>query len=253
VVTAAEVVLVAALARTATQAPFSARGGELGFLRHLPDQDPVHALVFATHRVALAGAVWLLATTVLSVAAVSVRRPRLVRASVALTTPALRRLVAAAVLSVGTLGPVAAAGAAEEPPPSVAVRDGRAVAVSATGDPGPAVRATPAVVPTDPDSPTPTGTGVVVPTDPDSATDSPTATATGAGGATVSVTVAPGDSLWELTRAALARESGRAPVEVGNDEVAPRWLLVCEANQSRVRSGDVDLLAPGEEVVIPAG
>ena len=249
--TAAEVVLVAALARTATQAPFSARGGELGFLRHLADQDPVHALVFATHRVALAGAVWLLATTVLSVAAVSVRRPRLVRASVALTTPALRRLVAAAVLSVGTLGPVAAAGAAEEPPPSVAVRDGRAVAVSATGDPGPAVRATPAVVPTDPDSPTPTGTGVVVPTDPDSPTDSPTGT--GAGGATVSVTVAPGDSLWELTRAALARESGRAPVEVGNDEVAPRWLLVCEANQSRVRSGDVDLLAPGEEVVIPAG
>jgi nucleoid-associated protein YgaU len=67
----------------------------------------------------------------------------------------------------------------------------------------------------------------------------------------VVVTVAPGDSLWALTRAAVARETGRGPSAVGDDEVAPRWVRVCAANRDRLQSGDVNVLAPGEAVVIP--
>lgn len=63
------------------------------------------------------------------------------------------------------------------------------------------------------------------------------------------VTVTPGDHLWNLAEARLAQWLGRSPSEA---EIAPYWVRVVEANRNRVRSGDPELIFPGEEVVLPA-
>lgn len=63
------------------------------------------------------------------------------------------------------------------------------------------------------------------------------------------VVVRQGDHLWKLSAQHLARQFDRA---VANSEIAPYWRLTIETNKDRLRSGDPDLIFPGEEVVLPA-
>jgi hypothetical protein len=194
-------------------------------------------LALAAHRVALVLAAWLTLVTLVHLLVARTPRPRAIAVSVRLTPIAVRRLVAAAMITAGTVAAAApGAPAGAEPrsgtgsernrggPVVVSVRDGRA-------DPG--TNAAAAAAPVTPATPAglPLGNGAVAD----------------------AVTVSTGDSLWTLTRDALARESGRDPATIGNDEIAPRWGHVCDANRDRLRSGDVNVLAPGEEVVIPPG
>ena len=65
------------------------------------------------------------------------------------------------------------------------------------------------------------------------------------------VVVVAGDNLWELAARHLAVTSGRARTDVSDVEVAPYWARVCEANRARLSSGDVNLVFPGERVVLP--
>ena len=62
------------------------------------------------------------------------------------------------------------------------------------------------------------------------------------------VTVAGGDHLWKLSEARLFEVLGREPED---SEVSPYWRTVIEANRDRLRSGDPNLIYPGEEVVLP--
>jgi hypothetical protein len=66
------------------------------------------------------------------------------------------------------------------------------------------------------------------------------------------VEVAVGDNLWLIAVSAVARETGREPGTVTDDEVARYWRVVCDVNRDRLRSGDVDLIYPGEVVVLPS-
>jgi nucleoid-associated protein YgaU len=59
------------------------------------------------------------------------------------------------------------------------------------------------------------------------------------------VVVAPGDHLWKISERRLGPAS---PDEV----IAPYWLEVIQANTPRLRSGDPDLIYPGEVVELPA-
>ncbi len=61
--------------------------------------------------------------------------------------------------------------------------------------------------------------------------------------------VAPGDSLWLLAEEELADRWGRVPSE---RETGAYWRRVVEANRDHVRSGDPDVLYPGEIVTLPA-
>lgn len=75
----------------------------------------------------------------------------------------------------------------------------------------------------------------------------PEATATSAEHRSV-VVVEPGDNLWRIAE--------RALVETGVDhptsrQVAGYWAGVIEANRHRLRSGDPDLIYPGEEILLP--
>ena len=61
--------------------------------------------------------------------------------------------------------------------------------------------------------------------------------------------VRPGDNLWSIARAEVARASGRALPS--DDAVAPYWQRVIAANRATLRSGDPSLIFPGEIVALP--
>jgi nucleoid-associated protein YgaU len=63
--------------------------------------------------------------------------------------------------------------------------------------------------------------------------------------------VRPGDNLWVIARARLAEATGRRAAELSNGEIAGYWLRVVDANRGRLRSGDPDLIYPGEDVELP--
>jgi hypothetical protein len=60
-----------------------------------------------------------------------------------------------------------------------------------------------------------------------------------------------GDSLWTIARDRLAEVHGRRAAALSDREVAAYWVTVVEANQGGLRSGDPDLIYPGEEVELP--
>lgn len=64
-----------------------------------------------------------------------------------------------------------------------------------------------------------------------------------------SVVVEPGDHLWKLSQDHLDAKLGRV---AGPEEVTPYWLAVIQANRDRLRSGDPDLIFPGEVIEMPA-
>lgn len=79
----------------------------------------------------------------------------------------------------------------------------------------------------------------------------PDSPATGSGPRDVSVRVRPGDHLWGIARAELARRRGVGADVLDAATVAPYWRGIVEANRHRLRSGDPDVLFPGEVVLLP--
>ena len=59
------------------------------------------------------------------------------------------------------------------------------------------------------------------------------------------VTVRPGDHLWKISERHLG-------VHAPEQRVAPYWLEVIEVNEPHLRSGNPDLIYPGEVVRLPA-
>ncbi|MFN2555598.1 MAG: LysM peptidoglycan-binding domain-containing protein [Nitriliruptorales bacterium] len=58
-----------------------------------------------------------------------------------------------------------------------------------------------------------------------------------------------GDNLWRIAASALRRAHDR---EVSHHEISTSWRLVVQANRRRLRSGDPDLIFPGEQVLLPS-
>ena len=65
------------------------------------------------------------------------------------------------------------------------------------------------------------------------------------GGDAGSVTVVEGDHLWKIS----ARRLGEG---ASDEEISPYWRQVVVVNTPRLRSGDPDLIYPGEIVEVPA-
>jgi len=63
--------------------------------------------------------------------------------------------------------------------------------------------------------------------------------------------VMPGDNLWTIARDHLAEVRGRPATELSDREIAAYWLKVIKANRARLRTGDPDLIYPGEQTVLP--
>jgi len=63
------------------------------------------------------------------------------------------------------------------------------------------------------------------------------------------VIVEKGDHLWRISGHHLHRVLGRQATKV---EISPYWRRVIETNRTKLRSGDPDLIYPGEIVTLPA-
>ncbi len=58
-----------------------------------------------------------------------------------------------------------------------------------------------------------------------------------------------GEHLWSIASQHLEVVSGR--INLAEREIAPYWIRVMDANRSTIRSGDPDLIYPGEQIVLP--
>lgn len=68
-----------------------------------------------------------------------------------------------------------------------------------------------------------------------------------AGEAVSEYTVVRGDHFWSIAHAHLAAELGR---DVTEDEVCAYWSRLVEANRASIRSGDPNLIFPGEVITL---
>jgi nucleoid-associated protein YgaU len=68
-------------------------------------------------------------------------------------------------------------------------------------------------------------------------------------GADTTVIVAKGDHLWKISGHHLHSVLGRPAT---NTEISPYWRRVVDTNRSNLRSGNPDLIYPGEIVTLPA-
>ncbi|MDP9022482.1 MAG: hypothetical protein M3N57_07265 [Actinomycetota bacterium] len=254
---AAEVAAVAGLHRLGHLPWLAIKWGDLPMW--LDTVRPEDAVAATARVVALACAYWLLATTL---AYVATRRSRSTAARLTrrLTPAAVRRLADRAVvfsLAGALSGVPAAAGAANDPPPPpfVVLDDGRLV-VTPPGPPPPsAVPPGPDVAPP-PDAP-PAATDddaaaadvPVLPAPPEVTSEGHEQTATRR--STV-YTVRSADNLWSISGRTLAAARGRPVRQLSDPEVARYWVRVIDANRATLRSGDPDLIYPGEQVVLPS-
>lgn len=236
---AAEVAAVGLLHRLGTLPWLRVGWEDLGaWLAAVPPED---ALVATLRVVALVGAYWLVVTTAGYALARVSRLPAAVRSVQWATLPVVRRIAdrAVAVALAGTTVAVSSPGlaAAVVPPPAV-----RAPA-ELPGTPADL----PAEPPTAPGSP---GPPAPPPGTPGAPASSPARPSTDAGEASITAdpatahVVAAGENLWVITEAAL----GGAATDA---QVAAHWRAVVDANRARLRSGDPDLIYPGEQVVLP--
>ena len=62
------------------------------------------------------------------------------------------------------------------------------------------------------------------------------------------VVVEKGDHLWSISASHLEGASAKEPSAA---EITPVWVEVIETNRDRLRSGDPDLIYPGETIVMP--
>lgn len=125
---------------------------------------------------------------------------------------------------------------------------------------GPAAATTEAAVPESAAPPAPSpgsaprgdraGPSATEPTAPQGASASVDASTVPPATAPTSHVVAPGEHLWGVAAARLAtlRPDGSTP---GDAEIARYWRRVVAANVARLRSGDPDLVFPGETVLLP--
>jgi nucleoid-associated protein YgaU len=218
-------------------------------LNRLESTFPISALGERSLEVALGSAArllglvivyWLLGSTVLYALAALARLPRALRAISPLTWRPLRRLIdgglassvaiAMALPSTATVAPGYVPVPASDPPTAT---------TTTTLDidtPGSVVMSPPVDI-------------LYLPIEPASAPVQVAPATSRSAVETEHVVVMPGDNMWLLAERRLRNMLGR---EAADHEVAPYWLAVIGANKDRIRSGDPDLIFPGEVLVLPA-
>jgi len=242
---AGEAIAVVALHRLGGVDGFAIPRNDLArWLQQTPSEE---ALLAGVRLAALAAAWWLLGSTLLYVAA---RMARLHGTAAALgwvTLPAVRRWVdcAAAVSIVAATALGVGRPAAADPPPTTSPTTAPVVIdadhrdrVSVPSRPPSSVRSGQAVdpppvpsVPTDEIAPVP------------ARAPAPTAGATH--------TVARGEHLWSIASRQVATATGKPAADLAPADIAPYWLRVVEVNRPRLRSGNPNLVYPGEIIELP--
>ena len=76
-----------------------------------------------------------------------------------------------------------------------------------------------------------------------------TTNASAANKAAASHRVAKGESLWSISESHIRTSTDHSPT---NAEIAEYWISVVDANKDSIRSGDINLIYPGETIKLPA-
>jgi nucleoid-associated protein YgaU len=63
--------------------------------------------------------------------------------------------------------------------------------------------------------------------------------------------VVDGDNLWTISRDHLAAATNRRSSELSDHEIARYWLRVIAVNRASLRSGNPDVIFPGELIMFP--
>lgn len=257
----AEVGALVLLHHLGSYGPSAIEWADLG--RWLADTPPEDALVASVRVTALVLAWWLAASTTLYVVARLTRVPSLVRAVEWATLPAVRRLVDGVAVTtiaagsvLGTSG-VAAAAPADRTPVVVQLgAEGTSVTTAPRYRPRPAgsddtVGTEPATAGATVTTAPPVRTAIP-PDVPDRGDgSSSTAGASKAPDDAASYVVQPGDNLWKIAERHLTRLTGRSEPDVATAEVGRYWARLVDHNRGRLRSGDPDLIYPGEHLTLP--
>lgn len=208
--------------------------------------DLVDAITALSRPLALGVAYWSLIGTLLYLFAVLTGSERLINAVAPFTLPVVRRLadrvvagsIAVGVIAtplLGTTGSLSAEPGVAAPAPVAA--DYVPAALTVTAAPLP---------PPEPVSVTQRPVAAPVSEPPQQPEQVPMVTQPTVG--QVEVTARAGDHLWGLAERRVSEVLGRAP---SDPEIAPYWRAVVEQNRATLRSGDPDLIHPGEVVVLP--
>lgn len=238
-----------------------------GWLARTPPEDAAWAVV---RLVGLACAYWQLAFTVFYLGARLSRLPRAVAGVRWACLPGVRRVVDGA-LAVSIVGGVVLSGPARANTPTtsppvvvqvvapaapapahayqpVAAGDGLATPTSTTATSRPAsTTTTPASrfsTTTTTSAPPPSPGTPLPPSAPQGRPSAPRPAAE-------RHEVVAGDNLWAIAEGHLAEATRRSPEALTEAEVAAYWLALMEANEGRLRSGDPNLIFPGEIVICP--
>jgi hypothetical protein len=234
------------------------------WLQQTPSED---VLLAGVRLAALAAAWWLLGSTLLYVAARVARLHGTATVLGGATLPAVRRwadraaavsIVAATALGVGrpaAAGPPPTSSPATAPvvidadhrdPATVPSRPPSSVRTGQSVDPPP-VPSVPSIDPAPVPAPPPT-TPPTVPltTQPLVVPLAPAVPAAGA-----AHTVIRGEHLWSIAAARVATATGKLPDDLSPADIASYWLRVVEINRPRFRSGNPNLVYPGEVVELP--
>jgi hypothetical protein len=251
VLVAGEVLAVAGLHRLGSVDGFALPSGDVTrWLRETPSED---ALLAAIRLAALVAAWWLLATTLLYLGARLAQLHGAARALGWATLPAVRRWAdrAAAVSIVAASAFGAARSAAADPPATTTLPAAASVVVdldhrdraSLPDGPPPSVRTGRAHDAPPPATTSPTTPPPVLPPTP--------ATPPPASPTRSSHVITPGEHLWSIAADHVAASTGLPISELTPADIAPYWRRVVELNHSRLRSGNANLVNPGETVELP--
>jgi len=226
---------------------------------------PEDALAAVLRLITLAIAYWMLTTTLLYLLARLTHLSAALRAVEWATIPSVRRAVdgavAVTIATASIAGPVAPALASTPTPVVIQVdEEGRPVppgqsstetsapAAEDRTEPGEAAGIVPPGLERIGWTPSPAGTVAPQPGAITNAVNAATNVVGFQPEAPRSVVVEPGDHLWLIAERQLEEVAG-----VGADDVAVGryWRRVIEANRHRLRSGDPDLIYPGETILLP--
>lgn len=229
----------------------------------LADVPPENAIVALVRVVTLALAWWLAASTVLYAIARVTRVPAAAHGASWITVPTVRRLVdgvvASTVVASATLTSPAVAAASSSLAPvrtaawSAPADDGAPVGHGYT--PTPAGDGTATTETTATYTPRPAGIGEQSTTSTTAPAMPPARTSAGppqpVSSSPLTHRVAPGDNLWTIAVNRVALASGIAPDDVSDGDARAYWLRLLDANRAHLRSGDPNLIFPGETLELP--
>lgn len=227
-----------------------------GWMHTAPTEDVIGAVLRV---IALGLGYWLLFSTLAYVIASASRHATAIKATSLLTLPPIRRFVGRSVaLSIAAssiavpLAPAVASPVVGPPGAVVVEVDADGVTLRPRSDPAPDRSVPeeegaedeiglPPHLRAPADSEMDDDPSVDPETDPSPATDHLSAHVH---------TVIKGDHLWSIAQQHLQALSGR--LDLGEHEIAQYWLQVIEVNLPTIRSGDPDLIYPGERIVLPS-